>query len=147
MAPASAWFLYNDFKLGVFQKLQDMDSDTFAVALVTAASNAIDVTKSPATYASINNELPTANGYTSGGFSVGVGTLSGGAGIATITFDVANASWTASGAGFTARAGVLYNVTTGLLVAYFLLDSTPADVTVAPGNTLTIQISNVFTDT
>lgn len=147
MPGAGPWTLYNTFKLGSFQKLLDMDSDTFSVALVTNLSNAIDATLSPATYAAINNELPTANGYTSGGFSVGVGTLTGGGAVATITFDVGNATWTGAGAGFTARAGVLYDVTTGLLVAYFLLDSTPADVTVPPGNTLTIQISNVFTAT
>lgn len=147
MAPASAWFLYNDFKANSFKGLLDLSGDSFALALVTDISNAIDVTKSPATYASINNELATAGGYTAGGFALGVGTLTGGAGVATITFDVPNATWTGAGGGFTARAGVLYDVTTGHLIAYFLLDSAPADVTVAAGSTLVIQITNVFTDT
>ncbi len=147
MAAAGPWVLYNDFKLSQNKALLDLSGDSFALVLVTSASNAIDATMSPATYAAVTNELPTANGYTAGGYSVGVGSLAGGGGTATITFDVANATWTASGAGITFRAGVLVDVTTGYLVGYFLGDSTPADVTVAAGVPLTVQIANVFTET
>ncbi len=100
-----------------------------------------------ATFAAVTNELGTAGGYTAGGFSVGVGILTGGGVLATVTFDTANATWTGSGGGFSARAAVLYSLTSGYLVAYSLLDSTPADVTVAAGNTLVVQVTNVFTDT
>jgi hypothetical protein len=146
MAAAGPWVLYNDFKLNAFKKLMDLSADTIKVALVTSSSNAISATLTPATYVTINNELTTANGYTATGVACSSPTLTGGAGTATITWDVADATWTASGAGFTARAGVIYDSTSGHLIAYCLLDSTPADVTVAAGNTLTINIVNVFTD-
>jgi len=147
MAAAGPWVLYNDFKLNAFKKLMDLSADTMKVALVTSASNAISATLTPATYATINNELPTANGYTLAGVAAASPTLTGGGATATITFDTADVSWTGSGAGFTARAAVLYDSTSGHLIAYCLLDSAPADVTVAAGNTLTLQITNVFTDT
>lgn len=71
-------------------------------------------------------------------------TLSG-----TTTVTVTTASslvWTASGGSITARFGVLYEVS-GNVLAYFLLDSTPADVTATDGNTLTItpNASGIFT--
>jgi hypothetical protein len=146
MAACGPWVLYNDFKANVFKKLLDMSADSFKVALVTVGSNGIDATRTPATYATLTNEVSNANGYTTTGYSVGTGSLTGGGATATITFDVADAIWTASGAGITARAAVLYDSTTGYLVAYCLLDPTPADVVTAAGNTLTINIVNVFTD-
>ncbi len=148
MAAAGPWVVYNDFKLNQNKKLMDLSADTFKVALVTSSSNAIDKTLTPATYATITNELTTANGYTAGGVSVGAGSLAGGGATATITFDTADGVWTGAGSGFTARAAVLYDNTDASkhLVAYMLLDSTPADVTVGPGNTLTIQITNVFSE-
>jgi len=148
MAAAGPWVLYNDFKFNAFKKLMDLSSDAMMVALVTSASNAISATMSPATYASVTNEVANGNGYTTGGVSVGAGSLTGGGANSTVTFDVADASWTGSGAGITARAAVLYdNTATGKnLVAYCLLDAAPADVVIAPGNTLTINITNVFTD-
>ena len=149
MAAPGPWTLYNDFKLNAFKKLMDLSADSFKVALVTSASNALVATMSPATYASITNELTTANGYTAGGAASGSDSLTGGGGTSTITWDTADVSWTASGAGFTARGALIYDdtATSKNLVAFFLLDSTPADVTVAAGNTLTINIANIFTAT
>lgn len=147
MAAPGPWTLYNDYKLNESKKLMDLSADSFKVALVTSASNALAATLTPATYATITNELTTANGYTAGGAAAGSDSLTGGGATSTITFDLADVSWTASGAGFTARGAVLYDdtATSKNLVAFFLLDSTPADVTVAAGNTLTINIANVFT--
>ncbi len=151
MAAAGPWVLYNDFKLNAFKKLMDLSADSFLVALFTSTSSAISATVTPATYtafATDAHEVSNANGYTTAGVSVGTGSLTGGGATATITFDVADATWTASGSGIVARAAVLYdNTASGKnAVAYMLLDSAPADVTVASGNTLTINIANVFTD-
>jgi len=147
MAGMGPWVLYNDFKASVFKKKFDLTADSLKVALVTSTSNAISATLVSAQYANITNELTTANGYTAGGATAASPTITGGGATSTITFDTADVSWTGSSSGFTARAAVLYDdtATNKDLIAYSLLDSAPADVTVASGNTLTIQIANVST--
>jgi hypothetical protein len=68
-------------------------------------------------------------------------------GTTTVTFDATDpAVWTASGGSIVARFAVLYEVG-GDVLAYCLLDNSPADVTVTTGNTLTLTInaSGVFT--
>jgi hypothetical protein len=118
----------------------DLDSDTFRIALFQSTSN---IGASSTTYAGVTNEVANGNGYTTGGNTV-TGSLSG---TTTVTFDTTDpAVWTASGAGFSARYAVLYEVA-GNVVCYCLLDNTPADVTVTAGNTLTLTInaSGVFT--
>jgi hypothetical protein len=147
MAGPSAWLIYNQFKTNIGKKLLDLSVDTFKVALFTSPSSAINVAVSPATYtafAADGNEVANGNGYTTTGVSVGVGTWTG---TSTLTFDSADATWTASGAGFTARAAVLYDSTSAgkEAVCYCLLDSTPANVTVSSPNTLTLQIANILT--
>lgn len=117
----------------------DFDTDTFKIALFLSTSN---IGASTTTYAGVTNEHSNANGYTTGGAATTV-SLSG---TTTVTVDASDVSWTASGGDITARFAVLYEVG-GDVVCYCLLDSTPADVTVTTGNTLTLQInaSGVFT--
>lgn len=117
-----------------------LDADSYKIALFQSTSN---IGSGSTTYAGVTNEVANGNGYTTGGNSV---TLSR-SGTSTVTFDATDpAVWTASGAGITARYAVLYEVG-GNVLCYCLLDSTPADVTVTSGNTLTITInaSGVFT--
>lgn len=147
MAAPGNWTVYNDAKLNGWKANFNLPTDTFKIALVTSSSNAISATLTPATYANLNNEVANGNGYTTGGASAGSPVLSGGGATGTISFDTADVSWTGSSAGFTVRAAVLYDVTTGYLIAYSILDSTPADVTVAAGNTLTLQIAGIFNET
>ena len=104
----------------------DFDTDTFLVALFLSTSNIGALTT---TYAGVTSEHANANGYT------------------TVTVDdPLDMVWTASGGSIVARFAVLYE-SAGDVVAYFLLDSTPADVTVTTGNTLTIALnaSGIFT--
>lgn len=117
----------------------DFDTDTFKIALFLSTSN---IGASTTTYAGVTDEHSNANGYTTGGASTTV-SLSG---TTTVTVDASDVSWTASGGSITARFAALYEVG-GDVVCYCLLDSTPADVTVTTGNTLTLQInaSGVFT--
>ncbi|AIM40411.1 hypothetical protein PBI_ESTAVE1_21 [Mycobacterium phage Estave1] len=110
----------------------DLDSDTFKVALVTSSSN---IGASSTTWAGVTGEVANGNGYTTGGVSVTL-TLTGTTSVA-VSF-ATNPVWTASGSGITARWAVLYEVS-GNVLAYVLLDATPADVSVASGNTLTID--------
>jgi len=145
---AGPWILLNDFKLAVESKLIDLTSDTFKVGLATSASN-LASTLTPSAYSNITLELSTAAGYTAGGATAATPGLTGGGATATITFSTAAVSWTAFGGGFTARYAFIYDDTAAVkqVIAYCLLDSTPADVTVAAGITLTLTVGNVFAAT
>src|SRR3990170_8641804 len=81
----------------------DIDTDTWKNALFLSTSN---LGTSSTTYAALTNEHANANGYTTGGTSMGVLTL---AGTTTVTVDdPADMVWTASGGSIIARFGVLY---------------------------------------
>jgi hypothetical protein len=93
------------------------------------------------TYAALTNEHANANGYLTGGQSVTLA-LSG---TTTVTVSLTDNTWTASGGSIVARFAVIYEVA-GRVLAYALLDSTPADVTVTDGNALNVLGTNgVFT--
>lgn len=129
---AGTWTLTNggrtELTKGTF-----LDADTFKIALFLSTSN---IGAASTTYAGLTNEHANANGYTTGGNAV---TLSR-SGTTTVTLDTTDpTAWTASGGSIVARFAVLYEVS-GLVLAYCLLDSTPADVTATTGNTLTITI-------
>jgi len=137
---AGNWTFTNGARTSLLNGTFDLDSDSFKIALLTSSSN---IGAASTTYAGVTNEVANGNGYTTGGAAV-TGSLSG---TTTVTFDTTDpAVWTASGAGFTARYAVLYEVG-GNVLCYCLLDNTPADVTITAGNTLTLTInaSGVFT--
>lgn len=142
---AGNWQCVNNFTLETFEKLINLATDTLKVALVTSASN-IAVAMSPATYAALTNELATSGGYTAGGATAATPALTGGGATATIAFSTADVTWTGSGGGFAARFAVLYSDTSAskLIIAFCLLDSAPANVTITAGQLLRIQLPNVF---
>lgn len=118
----------------------DLDLDTIKCVLLASAYTPNRSTHT--VYAHLTNELSTANGYTSGGATMASPTTTRAS--AVTTFDAADVpTWTASGGSLVARYAALYaNVTrngkVNPLLAYFLLDSAPADVTTADGNSLQI---------
>jgi hypothetical protein len=136
---AGTWTLTNTGRTSLLNGTFDLDTDTFKMALFLSTSN---IGASSTTYAGLTNEHANANGYTTGGTSVTL-SLSG---TTTVMVDSTDAVWTASGGSITARFAVIYEVS-GNVLAYCLLDSTPADVTATTGNTLTVAInaSGVFT--
>jgi len=136
---AGSWTFTNGSRTRMLNGTFDFDTDTFKIALFLSTSN---IGAASTTYAGVTNEHSNANGYTTGGASTTV-SLSG---TTTVTVDASDVTWTASGGSIVARFAVLYEVG-GDVVCYCLLDSTPADVTVTTGNSLTIQInaSGVFT--
>lgn len=136
---AGAWTFTNAGRTSLLNGDFDIDTDTFKIALFLSTSN---LGSGSTTYAGLTNEHSNANGYTTGGASTTM-SLSG---TTTVTVDCSDVVWTASGGSITARFAVLYE-TSGKVLAYCLLDSTPADVTATTGNTLTIAInaSGVFT--
>ena len=138
---AGNWTFTDGTRTRILNGTFDFDTDTYKVALFLSTSN---IGASSTTYAGVTNEHANANGYTTGGISLGALTLSG---TTTVTVDdPSDMVWTASGGSITARFGVLYE-SGGDVVAYCLLDNTPADVTATDGNTLTIQLnaSGIFT--
>lgn len=136
---AGAWTFTNGGRTSLLNGTFDIDSDTWKMALFLSTSN---IGATSTTYAGLTNEHANANGYTTGGVSVTL-SLSG---TTTVTVDSTDATWTASGGSIVARFAVIYEVS-GNVLCYCLLDSTPADVTVTDGNSLTVQIhaSGVFT--
>lgn len=137
---AGAWAFTNTGRTSLLNGTFDIDSDSYKMALFLSTSN---IGAASTTYAGLTNEHANANGYTTGGIAVTL-TL---AGTTTVTVDVsADPTWTASGGSIVARFAVIYEVS-GNVLCYCLLDSTPADVTVTTGNTLTVTISasGVFT--
>lgn len=146
MAAPGPWTTYDNSKLFAVNGTNLLAvANSFKIALVASGYTPNVATHS--IFANITNELATANGYTAGGAVAAAPSLTLAAG--TVAFDVSDVVWTGSGAGFAARYAVLYAVGTlngnvNPLVAYMLLDSAPADVSVSAGNTLTITIVDVL---
>ena len=138
---AGAWVMTNTTRTKLLNGTFDLDSDTFKMALFQSTSN---LGPASTTFAGVTNEVGTTNtGYSAGGESITL-TLSG---TTTVKVDIAtDPVWTAGSAGLTARYACIYEVG-GDVVCYCLLDSTPADVSVAEGNTLTVaaHTNGVFT--
>ena len=129
---AGAWTPVNTARTNLINGTFDLDTDTWKVALFLSTSN---IGAASTTYAALTNEHANANGYTTGGAGVTLNL----AGTTSVTVSFAtNPTWTASGGSIVARFAVLYEVG-GNVLAYCLLDSTPADVTTTTGNTLAID--------
>ena len=121
----------------------DFDNDSFEALLTTSLHTPAD---SDTAIADIDNEV------SGNGFLVPVGHRPGYArqtltsvtwnrASGVTTFDSADPVFTASGGSIVARNWHVRDTTGDLLIAYGLLDNTPADVTTTDGNTLTIQVN------
>lgn len=129
---AGPWIVPTAARTGLFNGGFDLDTDSFKVGLYLSTSN---IGAGSTTIAGVTNEHAAANGYTAGGIAVSLAL----AGTTTVTASLTtNPVWTASGGSIVARFAVLYKVSNNVL-AYCLLDSTPADVTTTSGNQLTID--------
>jgi len=112
----------------------DLDSDTLKVALFTSSYTPDAATQED--FSALTGQVANGNGYTSGGATLTNVTLTRTGGVAKLDAD--DVVWTASGGSIVARYAVIYSEEANKAIGYFLLDSTPADVTVTDGNTLTI---------
>mgnify|MGYP001564123602 CR=1 FL=1 len=138
---AGAWLFTNTGRTSLLDGTFDIDTDTFLIALFLSTSN---LGAASTTYAAVTSEHANANGYTTGGISLGPLTL---AGTTTVTVDdPADAVWTASGGSIVAKFAAIYE-TAGRVLCYCQLDSGGADVTATDGNTLTVAFSasGIFT--
>lgn len=136
---AGAWTFPDSARTDLLNGTFDLDSDTWKMALFLSTSN---IGAASTTYAGVTNEHANANGYTTGGVAITL-SLSG---TTTVTADSTDATWNASGGSIVARFAVIYEVG-GRVLAYSLLDTAPADITVTTGNSLTVAIhaSGLFT--
>ena len=134
--------IYNSWKENMVEGA-NLQSDSFKMLLTTSA-----YTPSAAhtILSDITNEL-SGSGYARQTLaSVTSGQTSG-----TYTFDFADPVFTASGGSLTARYWVIFDDTVASpvkpLVAWGLIDQTPADVVTTDGNTLTFNVnaSGLFT--
>jgi hypothetical protein len=137
---AASFTFYESFREYISDGTFDMNSNTFNVSLHTSAYSPNASTQT--VFADTTNQLATANGYTSGGQALAsvVWTRTGGS----VKFDAADTVWTASGGSIVARYAVIRAVGTlngriDPLMAYILMDTTPADITATDTNTLTLQ--------
>jgi hypothetical protein len=142
---ADAWIAFNTFRERVADGTIDLDNDTFKLMLLLSAWTPNMETQSD--YADISaNEHANANGYTTGGVVVAATWTRS---TVTVTFDLADGLWTASGGSITARYAAIYDDTPAgdPLVCYSLLDNSPADVTASDGQQFKVQVhaSGVFT--
>lgn len=141
---AGAWVTYNHLTELMCDGTLDLDTHAFRVVLVNSSYTP---NRAHTAWSSISaNELSTANGYTANGYGITqTWTRSG----ATTTFDSDDPTWAVTGSALAARYAVLMHdadgngtiASTDVPLAYCLLDTTPADYSVAPGNNFTIQIS------
>lgn len=130
---AGPWKIPNGALTGILSAVYNVPADSFKVALLASSSN---IGLSSTTFAGVTGELSTANGYTAGGAAVTL-TVTG-TSTAAVAF-VTNPSWTATAPSITARWAVLYEVG-GNVLAYCLLDATPADVVISPSGTPTLTV-------
>lgn len=145
---AASITFYQSFSKTLGDGTFDMDANTFKVTL--HSSSYTPSASAHTVYADLTNELSTANGYTNTGkaLTTVVWSRTGG----TTKFDADDTQWTAAGGSIVARYAVLRAVGTlnGVvdpLVAYILLDTTPADKTATDTNTFTLawNASGIFT--
>lgn len=141
---AGAIVLFDQFKKYLGDGTVDWDGLGTTLKLSLHNSGTTYTSSSMTTYSS-TNELATANGYTNGGVTVASPTVTVAGTTTKYSGTVASPTWTASGGSIVARYGVIWvnatvNSVVNPAVGYFLLDSTPADVTTTATNTLTVTV-------
>lgn len=149
MSAPGALVFYREFKKYLADGTFDLDANTFKAALLTSAYT--PNTETDDIWGDVSaNEVANGNGYTTNGVTMAGVTWT--RATTTVTFDANDVSWTGSGAGFVARYLAIYasgtlNGHVNPLVGYMLLDSAPADVSFAVGNTITVvwNASGIFT--
>lgn len=130
--------------LDYLHEAANLSSDALTLGLTTST-----YTPSASTHAvltDITNEV-SGNGYA----RIALSSITSSEAAGTYTLDAADAVFTASGGSIVARYWFIFDDTVALdpLVAYGLLDVTPADMTATDGNTLTVtwNASGIYTAT
>lgn len=102
---AIAQAMCTSFKEDLFQKEQDLDSDTIKIALFTSSAS---LGAGTTTYTGASGEVASGNGYTTGGETLTNPVIGTSGTTAYVDFD--NPEWTS--ASFTTAGALIYNDTT-----------------------------------
>ena len=138
---ADAFLLFHGFKEYMADGTIDLDdasAGVFKCALVDSGWTPNLATDDAWSDISAN-EIAGSYGYTADGQALTGVTWTNSSG--TMTWDCDNPTWNASGGSIAARFAVIYHVATGKLIAYSLLDNSPADVTATDGTSFVVQIN------
>ncbi len=135
---ASQLAFFHTFKDRLLDKLLDLDSDDIKCALLD--SGWTPSLSADANWADISANEISKTGYTAGGLSVTSITTVESAG--TVTWDCDDPQWTAGAGGIAARYCCFYDNTDAskTLICYSLLDTTPAEHSVADGQVFLITL-------
>jgi hypothetical protein len=129
--------LTNSFKQQMLQAEQNIVTDTLRMALYTAFA---DVGPTTAVYTTVNEISGT--GYTAGGELVTGATVSVDVQSGTVYVDFDDVSW--SGASFTARGALIYNVTRSN-ASVAVLDFGSDKIFSSTSNTVTMPVNSATT--
>ena len=123
---------YSGLKKWLQDGTVDLDTDTINIALLNEGYTPVHT---HSTSAQLSNEVGT------GGYAQkALASVTIAATASAFVFDAADLVWTASGAAFTAYHWVMIDKTASdALLAWGLIDNSPAKVAVADGNTLTLS--------
>lgn len=139
------WKLYNSAKQKIGAGVIDLDTHSFKMALFTSSSNANTLTNS--VLADLTNQLANGNGYVTNGVLLTGVSWTDTAGVS--KFDCNDVDFVANGGPLTFRFAVIFDDTNANkdLLCVCLLDTTPANIVVNDGMTLTIGIppEGIFT--
>lgn len=134
---ATAWAFYNMAKEYIGDGTIDLDTDVFYMALFLSSSNASTATLS--TYASLNNQVASANNYAQGGRALSAVTWATGASASERRFDSTAKIWTASGGTISGIKYAVIYASGGQLLCWSKLSTSAFSVTNT--NTLTVTPS------
>ena len=142
---ADAWKIYDSFKQAISDGSIDMGDAGAGVFKCALLLSGYIPDQTHGVYGDLTNQVAGSYGYDTAGKALTTVTWVDTSG--TTKWDCDNIVWTASGVSIVAYYAVIYQVATGQLIAYSLLDNAPADVTATNGNTFTITIhaNGVFT--
>ncbi len=116
-------------------------AEPWKIALFESTSN---LSVSSTTFAGVTDEVPAGNGYVAGGLDVSLDVTASGITLSEVPeFVVESGEFVVRGS-ITARWACLYESAADV-AAFYLLDDTPADVTVHATDTLRIDTGAVFT--
>ncbi len=139
---AGAFTFYNFAKKYIGDATIDLDTNTFAMSLHTSATNCADITLTA--FGELNNEVASANGYSSSGKNLASLTWTVGASAKEYRWDAADLIWTASGGNIAnVKFAVIRKVGASALDSFLVCFSqlSTSQFTVTTGNTLTIAPS------